>query len=45
MSALREFGCETADLRTDLFIKSESLVRFGVPPFRIEIMTAISGNG
>ena len=41
--ALRSFGFEAATLNESLFIKSESLVRFGVPPFRIEIMTAIDG--
>ena len=43
ISALRAFGFETTALNENLFIKSESLVRFGVPPFRIEIMTAIDG--
>jgi hypothetical protein len=43
IAALRMFGFETATLSEDLFIKHESLVRFGVPPFRIELMTAISG--
>lgn len=43
VSALQAFGFETTALNENLFIKSESLVRFGVPPFRIEIMTAIDG--
>jgi hypothetical protein len=43
ISALRAFGFETTALRQDLFLKPESIVRFGVPPFRIEIMTAIDG--
>ena len=43
VSALRAFGFDTASLDESLFIKPESLVRFGVPPFRIEIMTSIAG--
>jgi predicted nucleotidyltransferase len=43
ISALRLFGFTTTSLSKDLFINPESLVRFGVPPFRIEIMTSISG--
>lgn len=43
VSALRAFGFDTAALDEGLFIKPESLVRFGVPPFRIEIMTTIAG--
>jgi len=43
ISALRAFGFETTSLKEQLFVSLESLVRFGVPPFRIEIMTAIDG--
>ena len=43
VAALRAFGFDTAALDPGLFLRSESLVRFGVPPFRIEIMTDISG--
>jgi predicted nucleotidyltransferase len=43
ISALRAFGFETTSLTQQLFVSLESLVRFGVPPFRIEIMTAIDG--
>jgi hypothetical protein len=43
VSALRAFGFDTTALDPGLFLKSDSLVRFGVPPFRIEIMTEISG--
>lgn len=43
IAALREFGFETTRLAEELFIKPESIVRFGLPPFRIEIMTAIDG--
>lgn len=43
IAALRMFGFETTTLTEQLFIDLDSLVRFGVPPFRIEIMTAIDG--
>lgn len=43
VAALREFGFDTSALDERLFIEPDSLVRFGVPPFRIEIMTAIAG--
>ena len=43
ISALREFGFDTPTIEPQLFINPRSIVRFGVPPFRIEIMTAIDG--
>jgi len=43
IAALGEFGFDGTKLRPDLFINPDSLVRFGVPPFRIEIMTSIDG--
>jgi hypothetical protein len=43
IAALRDFGFTQTELTEDLFLKPESIVRFGVPPFRIEIMTAIDG--
>ena len=43
IAALRMFGFETTALTENLFINADSIVRFGVPPFRIEIMTAIDG--
>ena len=41
--ALREFGFETEQLTPSLFLKKDSLVRMGVPPLRIEILTEVSG--
>jgi hypothetical protein len=42
--ALRQFGFGGAEqLTLDLFVKPNSVVRMGVPPFRIEILTTISG--
>jgi hypothetical protein len=43
VAAVRAFGFDTTALDADLFTKPETIVRFGVPPFRIEIMTAIDG--
>jgi hypothetical protein len=43
IDALGAFGFDVARLAPALFIDSRSLVRFGVPPFRIEVMTSIDG--
>ena len=43
VAALVEFGFDTAALKPDLFLNPDSIVRFGVPPFRIEVMTSIDG--
>src|SRR5580700_3066089 len=40
--ALRAFGFATAGLAPELFL-SPNMVRMGVPPLRIEILTSISG--
>ena len=41
--ALQEFGFDLPELRPALFLDPRSIVRFGTPPFRIEVMTAIDG--
>ena len=41
--ALREFGFVTAALSPDLFLAPNNVVRMGLPPVRIEILTSISG--
>lgn len=43
MGALEEFGFGSADLSTDLFLQEDSIIRMGLPPMRIEILTTISG--
>ena len=43
VDALKDFGFEGPSLEADLFTNPRSIVRFGVPPFRIEVMTAIDG--
>ena len=41
--ALREFGFAATALTADLFLARNNVVRMGVPPIRIEILTSISG--
>lgn len=41
--ALRQFGFGTAELSAELFMTADNVVRLGVPPIRIEILTSISG--
>lgn len=41
--ALQEFGFNTPDLSTSLFMEENKIIRMGVPPMRIEISTTISG--
>ena len=43
LRALREFGFDLPELEPTLFTNPRSIVRFGVPPFRIEVMTSIDG--
>jgi hypothetical protein len=40
---LTEFGFATASLSTELFLRKDRVVRMGVPPFRIEVLTGLSG--
>ena len=40
---LREFGFALDALTSDLFLAPNSVVRLGVPPTRIEVLTSISG--
>ena len=41
--ALREFGFAPVALTPDLFLARGNVVRMGVPPIRIEVLTSISG--
>lgn len=43
LETLRTFGFDTPALQPHVFLDPRSIVRFGVPPFRIEIMTSIDG--
>ena len=41
--ALKEFGFNTPELSEKLFLKENNIVRMGIAPIRIEILTSISG--
>jgi hypothetical protein len=43
--ALREFGFAAEGLSPELFVVSNNVIRMGVPPIRIQILTSISGVG
>lgn len=43
VAALHEFGFTDPVLTPPLFLQPDRMVRMGVPPFRIEIATSISG--
>jgi hypothetical protein len=43
VAALHEFGFTDPVLRPGLFLEQDRIVRMGVPPFRIEVATTISG--
>lgn len=43
IAALEEFTSAPLDLPVDLFLKENSIVRMGTPPFRLEVITSISG--
>ncbi len=43
VAALREFGFDTPELSASLFLKEGSIIRMGIPPMRIEVITGISG--
>jgi len=43
VEVLREFGFAVAGLSAELFLKENNIIRMGVPPFRLEVLTTISG--
>jgi hypothetical protein len=43
VAATREFGFDVPTLVPELFLSPASIVGFGTPPFRIEVMTSIDG--
>jgi len=42
-ATLLQFGFVSPEVSPDLFLKADNIVRMGVPPFRIEIITNVSG--
>jgi hypothetical protein len=43
VAAIREFGFDVEQLREELFLQANKIVRMGEPPLRIEVMTSVSG--
>jgi phage replication-related protein YjqB (UPF0714/DUF867 family) len=43
VAALKAFGFDTAELSPELFLEEGQIVRMGVQPMRIEIMTSATG--
>ena len=41
--ALQEFGFDVPELNADMFLDKGRIIRMGVPPLRIELLTSISG--
>jgi hypothetical protein len=45
LSAIREFAFDTPELSADFFLRPDQVIRLGVPPVRIELLTSIAGVG
>ena len=43
VTALREFGFDVPQLSEELLLKPDTILRMGVPPFRLEVLSSISG--
>ncbi len=43
VSVLNEFGFESPELTEELFLEENKVIRMGVPPVRLELITSISG--
>jgi hypothetical protein len=41
VQVLKEFGFDTPQLSKDLFLEENKIIRMGVAPIRIEILTSI----
>jgi predicted nucleotidyltransferase len=42
-SVLRDFGMSAREVSKDLFLQRDKVIRMGVPPVRIEVITGASG--
>ena len=40
---LKEFGFDLPDVTPEMFLEEDKVVRLGMPPVRIELITTISG--
>ena len=43
VAVLREHGFDLPELSPDLFLEEDRIIRMGVPPLRLEVITSISG--
>ena len=43
VAALKAFGFDNLDLKPELFLQKQKIIRMGLPPMRLEIATSISG--
>jgi predicted nucleotidyltransferase len=43
VAVFRAFGLDLPELRPELFLEAGKVVRLGVPPLRLEVLTRISG--
>ncbi len=43
VGALKKFGFNLPELRKELFLKEKKVIRMGIPPMRLEILTSIDG--
>jgi hypothetical protein len=43
VAVLKKFGFNDPDLSPQVFLKEKQIIRMGVPPLRIELVTTISG--
>jgi hypothetical protein len=41
--ALRQFGFDLPEVNKEIFLKEKKVIRMGVPPMRLEILTSIDG--
>jgi hypothetical protein len=41
--AIRDFGFDVPALSADLFLREGQVIRMGLPPLRIEVLTSVSG--
>jgi len=43
VEVLKKFGFNPPELQKELFLKEQKVIRMGVPPMRLEILTSIDG--
>jgi len=43
VEVLKDFGFNPPELQKELFLKEQKVIRMGVPPMRLEILTSIDG--